>query len=155
MMGASAQECSAFSPMVPFLKTIRLKDLSNHLQRNHGLSVCPWLNRNQICTLRLPTCRSTFHEADTWHNCSETQRGCWYHSAALCHPGLRRRLPSQWHPETACSYHGWSKCHEHWPMGSCGTNQISKRRKSLGQECFLTMKLFHPHLNSSDCMLAL
>lgn len=30
-MGASAQECSAFSPMVPFLKTIRLKDLSNHL----------------------------------------------------------------------------------------------------------------------------
>lgn len=31
MIGASAQECSAFSPMVPFLKTIRLKDLSNHL----------------------------------------------------------------------------------------------------------------------------
>jgi len=34
MMGASAQECSAFRPMVPFLKMIRLKDLSNHLENN-------------------------------------------------------------------------------------------------------------------------
>lgn len=32
-MGASAQVCSAFRPIVPFLNMIRLKDLSNHLQR--------------------------------------------------------------------------------------------------------------------------
>lgn len=39
MIGASAQECSAFSPMVPFLKTIRLKDLSNHLWRKQPVSL--------------------------------------------------------------------------------------------------------------------
>lgn len=105
--------------------------------------------------LHLPTCRSTFHEADTWRNCPETQQVCWCRSAALCHPGLRRRLPSQWRPETACSYRGWSKHHEHWPMESCRTNQISKWRKTLGQECFLTVNLFPPYLNSSDSMLAL
>lgn len=31
-MGASAQECSAFMPIFPFLKTINVKDLSNHLR---------------------------------------------------------------------------------------------------------------------------
>lgn len=39
MIGASAQECSAFSPMVPFLKTIKLKDLSNHLWRKQPVSL--------------------------------------------------------------------------------------------------------------------
>lgn len=38
MIGASAHECSALSPMVPFLKTIRLKDLSNHLKENASVS---------------------------------------------------------------------------------------------------------------------
>lgn len=32
MMGASAQECSAFRPIFPFLKTINVNDLSNHLR---------------------------------------------------------------------------------------------------------------------------
>lgn len=31
-MGASAQECSAFMPIFPFLKTMNVKDLSNHLR---------------------------------------------------------------------------------------------------------------------------
>ena len=31
MMGASAQECSALMPILPFLKTINVNDLSNHL----------------------------------------------------------------------------------------------------------------------------
>lgn len=31
-MGASAQECSAFRPIFPFLKTINVNDLSNHLR---------------------------------------------------------------------------------------------------------------------------
>lgn len=30
-MGASAHECSAFMPILPFLKTMKVKDLSNHL----------------------------------------------------------------------------------------------------------------------------
>lgn len=46
-MGASAQECSAFSPMVPFLKTIRLKDLSNHLSSKRSPSVRSLPNRNK------------------------------------------------------------------------------------------------------------
>lgn len=85
-----------------------------------------------------PTCRSTFREAETWRNCPKTSRGCWYRSAAPCRPGLRRRPPSQWHPETACSYRGWSRCHERWPTGSCRiSNHISKWWK----------KLFHPRQN--------
>lgn len=66
-----------------------------------------------------PTCRSTFRGAGTWHNCPETWLGCRLRSAAQCHQGLQRRLPSQWCPEIACSYHGWSRFHEPWPMGSC------------------------------------
>lgn len=31
-MGASAQECSAFRPIFPFLKTMKVNDLSNHLR---------------------------------------------------------------------------------------------------------------------------
>lgn len=31
-MGASAQECSAFMPILLFLKTTKVMDLSNHLQ---------------------------------------------------------------------------------------------------------------------------
>lgn len=37
IIGASAQECSAFSPMVPFLKMIRLKVLSNHLKKKQRI----------------------------------------------------------------------------------------------------------------------
>ena len=37
IIGASAQLCSAFRPIVPFLYMIRLKDLSNHLKRQKGI----------------------------------------------------------------------------------------------------------------------
>lgn len=39
MMGASAQECSAFRPIFPFLKMMKVNDLSNHLREKTELSV--------------------------------------------------------------------------------------------------------------------
>lgn len=47
-MGASAQECSAFMPIFPFLKTMNVKDLSNHLR---GEETVMRLN----CLKRAPT----------------------------------------------------------------------------------------------------
>lgn len=125
IIGASAQECSAFSPIVPFLKTIRLKDLSNHLTtKKAGNEFSLWCkNKNEWHMKDLgrfcPTCHSIFHEEGTWHSCPETWLGFVHRSVALCHQAWQRRRPSQWHLKTACSSHGWSRCCEHWPTGSC------------------------------------
>lgn len=43
MMGASAQECSAFRPIFPFLKMMKVNDLSNHLREKME----PWCLRRQ------------------------------------------------------------------------------------------------------------
>lgn len=90
-----------------------------------------------------PTCRSTFRGAGTWRNCPETWLDCLHRSAALCHQGLQRRLPSQWHPEIVCSYHGWSRCYEHWPTGSCRmSNQGRSEAKPCRSHLWQVQKMF-------------
>lgn len=71
-MGASAQECSAFMPIFPFLKTMNVKDLSNHLRGEETVMGLNYLKRaptdlGSVTSLFSDTTTSLYAPTPEWN----------------------------------------------------------------------------------------